>query len=420
MIIVAQKFILTDIQVKAAKPGEKLRRVKDGGGLFLVISPSGGKWWEYRYRLQEKETSIGLGSYPDVSLADAREKHSDARKKVKAGINPAAERKAAAVEAKAAGMTFAEATASFLENRQNLKRIGEIGRRLELYILPVLGKLPLAEITTPQLLELLVGIHKRGIEETARRCRTYISQVFQHAVVRGWTPYNPTRELERLPELQRTSKPQPHRYFKTPAELGRFLLYIESRRDGSLVERALWLAPRVFLRSSELCGAEWREFDFSNALWRIPGGRMKAGGAHVVPLSEQVLQHLAELKKITGESDFVFMGRIGCRETVNPESLRMALRRAGYGPHVLSGNSTPHGFRSCASTFLREQGYDPHHIEAQLAHGKRSKIEAAYNHASYIPQRRELMQFWSDYLCKLRDEAAVEADSEPLPDTYAA
>ena len=245
----AREF-MTDIQVKALKPGKALRRVKDGGGLFVVVSPSGSKWFEFRFRFSGKDKTLNLGQYPETSLAEAREKHQAARKQFKAGINPAAVKQAAVQAEKAAGMTFAEATASFLENRKNMKRIDETGRRLEFHILPVLGHLPLAEIKTPQLLDLLVGIHRKGIEETARRCRMYVSQIFQHAVVRGWTSLNPARELERLPELQRTRKPQPHRYFKTPAELGRFLVDIEPGRNGSLVERALWLAPHVFLRSS--------------------------------------------------------------------------------------------------------------------------------------------------------------------------
>ena len=405
----AAKFLLTDIQVKALKPKEKLYRVKDGGGLFVVVLPKGSKRFEFRYSYQGKETAIGLGSYPDTSLAEAREKHQAARNQLKKeGINPATAKQAIVQAEKAAGMTFAEAAASFLENRQSLKRIGETGRRLEFHILPVLGHLPLAEIKTPQLLEILVGIHKTGIEETARRCRMYISQIFQHAVVRGWTAHNPARELERLPELQRTRKPQPHRYFKTPAELGRFLLDIEPGRNGSLVERALWMAPHVFLRSSELVGAMWSEFDFDNALWRIPGGRMKAGGAHYVPLSKQVLQHLTKLKELTGKGDFLFMGRPGYQETINAESLRRALNRLGYGPNVLSGSCSPHGFRSCASTFLREEGHDPRFIELQLAHSERSKTVASYNHADHLPQRRKLMQAWSDYLDKLRVAAVTD------------
>jgi len=401
----ARKFMLTDIQVKALGPGKKLRRVPDGGGLFLVIDSRGNKWWEFRYTYLGKQTSVGFGSYPETSIAEARKKAAAAREQLKQGINPSAERKAAIV----AGMTFLEAAESYLETRQEsgLKNTNGIRLRLQKHILPALGKMPLKSITTPQVLALVLAIKKKR-EEMAKRCRTYCSQIFQHAIVRGWTDKNPVRELERLPELRRATPVKHQRAVKTPAELGALLLDIETI-GHTLVGMGLKLAPHLFVRASELAGMRWEELDFKDSVWRIPAERMKMTQPHLVPLSRQVKKQLEVLRELTGWGPCVFPGHKAGQAPINPESFRIALTRLGYGPGALVSH-THHGFRSVAATFLREQGFDDAWIEVQLSHAKRNKVQAAYDFAKYVPQRKKMLQAWSNYLDKLR-AAAVGGES---------
>jgi integrase len=380
----ASKFLLSDLQAKALKPGEKRKRLKDGGGLFLVVSPSGAKWFEFRYRFCGRETSIGLGGYPETSLAEARIKADDARKKLKDGENPSAERKAV----KVSGMTFAEAAESYLKTRQEsgLKDTNGIRLRLQKHVLPALGKIPLKNISTPQVLEAVLAIKKKR-EEMAKRCRTYCNQIYQHAIVRGWTDKNPVRELERLPELRRATPVKHQRAVKTPAELGMLLADIETI-GHTLIGKALKLAPHVFVRASELAGMQWAEVDFKESLWRIPAERMKMPTPHLVPLSRQVRKQLEALRELTGWGLCVFPGSNGGQAPINPEAFRITLGRLGYGPKALV-NSSHHGFRSVAATFLREKGFKGAWVEAQLAHKKETKYRPPMTSHNTSPSEKK-------------------------------
>jgi integrase len=225
--------------------------------------------------------------------------------------------------------------------------------------------------------------------------------------MKGWAMMNPAAVLERATELEKSGGPKHRRAVKTPAELGRLLLDIETIK-GTLAGKALDLAPYVFLRPSELAGGLWSEVDFADSIWRIPAERMKAKGEHLVPLARQVKERLEALKELTGWGPRLFPAQAGGHAPMNPESLRRALDRLGYGKTALNGGQTTHGFRSNASTFLRELGFAGDWIEIQLAHAERNKIVAAYNHALYVPQRREMMQNWADYLDELREAARAE------------
>ena len=381
---------LTDVKIRGLKPakdGPKVKRYADGRGLNFVVSQSGGKWWEYRFKFDEKWQTLSLGVYPVVGLAEAREKHMAARKELKAGRNPAAEKQAAKVAHKAAALTFEQAAASFLEARREHGYEGratdDILGRLQKHIFPALGSRPLKEITAPELLGVLLNIKRQGIQETAKRCRQYLSQIFQHAIVKGWTERNPAADLQGIYELKKTGPVKHHRAVKTPAELGRLLLALESIKD-TLAGKALDLAPYVFVRSSELSGACWAEIDMTSSFWRIPAERMKMKGDHLVPLARQVKERLENLRELTGGGPCLFPGFVKSQSPMRPETLRLALVRLGYGPGALVSHTT-HGFKSTASTFLRERGFNPAWIEIQLAHGERNKVVAAYNHADYIP-----------------------------------
>jgi integrase len=404
---------LSDIFIRNLKP--RLGQVKyaDGGGLTLVVTPAGGKNWWFRFRFEGKEQTLSLGAYPAVGLAEARKRHLTAKMELEAGRNPATEKQAAKVAQKAAALTFEQAAASFLEARREHGYEGratdDIFGRLQKHIFPALGSRPLKEITAPELLGVLLNIKRQGIQETAKRCRQYLSQIFQHAIVKGWTERNPAADLQGIHELKKTGPVKHHRAVKTPMELGRLLLALESIKD-TLAGKALDLAPYVFVRSSELSGACWAEIDMASSFWRIPAERMKMKGDHLVPLARQVKERLENLRELTGGGPCLFPSFVKSQSPMRPETLRLALVRLGYGPGALVSHTT-HGFKSTASTFLRERGFNPAWIEIQLAHGERNKVVAAYNHADYIPQRQRMMQAWADYLDELREAARVEVSA---------
>jgi len=410
-VLAMKKGRLSDVQIRNFKPGPKLQKHADGGGLVLAVTPAGGKNWLIRFRFEGKEQTLSLGSWPVVGLAEAREKLLAAKKGLKAGLNPAAKKQALKQDEKATALTFEKAAASFLESRRENGYEGratdDILGRLEKHIFPALGARPLGEIKAPEILEVLLAIKRRGIQETAKRCRQYLSQIFQHAIVKGWAERNPAADLQGIHELKKTGPVKHHRAVKTPAELGRLLLALETIKD-TLAGKALELAPYVFVRSSELTGARWAEIDMDSSFWRIPAERMKMKGDHLVPLARQVKERLEALRELTGWGPCLFPALTGGQAPMNPESLRRALNRLGYGPGALVSHTT-HGFKSAASTFLREKGFDPAWIEIQLAHGERNKVVAAYNHADYIPQRQVMMQAWADYLDGLRAQAAATA-----------
>ena len=407
---------LTDVQIRNLKPGPKPYKVSDGGGLVLVVTPTGAKLWQIRFRFEGKEQTLSLGGYDVVGLASAREKLLAAKKEIKAGLNPSAmkqEAKAARRTAQEeAALTFERVTAAYFKVRRDSgsyseKSDREIIGRLEKYIFPRLGARPIEEITALELLDVLVAVKAAGREETAARLRQYSGQIFKFAMRKGWTKMNPAGALEGIPEL-RKSGPQKHqRAVRTPAELGRLLADMEDYNDG-IVGAALRLQPYVFLRSSELARGEWAEIDFADSLWRIPAERMKMKVDHLVPLARQVKERLEGLRKLTGGGRFLFPAWSGGLAPMNPESLRRALNRLGYGPTAANGGHTPHGFRSAAATFLREKGFSGDWVEVQLAHARRNKIQAAYDHAAYVPQRRKMMQAWADFLDELREAARAE------------
>ncbi len=406
---------LSDVQIRSLKSGDKLQKFSDGGGLILVVTPAGGKLWRFKFRFEGKEQTLSLGSYPVVSLAEARKKHLAAKVILDAGQNPAAEKQARKRAEKAETLTFKKATLAFLEGRREngyaSRATDEILGRMEKHIFPAMGDRPIIDIKPPEILEVLLAVKRLGIHETAQRCRQYISQIFQYAIVKGWAERNPAADLQGLHELRKTSPVKHQRAVKKPSELGRLLLDIESISD-TIAGKALGLAPYVFVRAGELAGALWDEFDLPSSLWRIPAERMKMKTEHLVPLAHQVKERLADLREMTGGEPCLFPSFRGGQAPIRPETLRMALIRLGYGPGALVSHTT-HGFKSAASTFLREMGFDPAWIEIQLAHGERNKVVAAYNHADYIPQRQDMMQAWADYLDKLREEARAGMQGDP-------
>jgi integrase len=385
---------LTDAKVRTIKPAEKPLKLFDGRGLFLLVTPTGGKLWRFKYRFGGIEKLLSIGAYPQISLADARQKRAQASSLVTNGIDPSDIKKAQ----KAAGVKEAETfeviarewhtkfSASWADSHGN-----KILRRLELYVFPWLGERPIKSITAPDLLTVLRRIEAKGTLETAHRTKQNCGQVFRYAVATGRAERDPSGDL------RSAIPPASGKHMATmtdPKEIGGLLRSIDDYR-GSIVTRcALKLAPLVFVRPGELRHAEWSEFNLDEAEWRIPAEKMKAGVLHIVPLSKQALDVLREIHPLTGHGRYVFPSPRTDSRPMSSNGILSALRRMGFAKDEMSG----HGFRSMASTLLNEQGWNRDAIERQLAHAERNSVRAAYNYAEFMPERKTMMQAWADYL----------------------
>jgi integrase len=394
---------LTQKHIDNARPATKPFNLADGGGLVLQVQPSGGLWWRLRYRFAGKQMMLSLGTYPDTSLKMARDKRDDARRLLAAEppIDPSIVRKAERQAATSPETLKAIAT-EFLE-MQTAGAAATTLRRLELHVFPYLGKKPIARITAAELLAVLRRVEHKGAHDTAHRIRSACSRIWRYAVGSG------RAEQDIAAALAGQLAPVNAKNFATitePKRIGELLRAIDGYSGLHSVCAALKLAPLVFVRPGELRAATWDEFDLEEAEWRIPAHRTKLRAEHVVPLADQAVAILDDLFPLTGsESGYVFPSVRSRSACMSDNSLNAALRRMGYSKEQM----TAHGFRSMASTRLNELGFPPDVIEKQLAHAERNKVRAAYNHASYLPQRREMMQFWADYLDSLKTGADVVA-----------
>lgn len=372
--------------------------------MFLLVEPSGGRYWRLNYRFAGKQKTLALGVYPDVSLSGARQRREEARKQLAADIDPGVTRKAkkAAKTALAENSLEVVAREWFMRHAPNWKQnhSSKIIRRLEVDIFPWLGARPIGEITAPELLATLRRIESRGALETAHRARANCGQVFRYAIATGRAQRDPAADLHgALPPV----KERHHASITDPKAIGALLRDIEGYQGAFVTRCALRLAPLVFLRPGELRKAEWAEIDLDKAEWRIPAARMKMAAMHIVPLSTQAVAILRELHPVTGSGRYVFTGARTTTRPMSENAVLAALRRMGYAKDEMTG----HGFRSMASTLLNEQGWNRDAIERQLAHAERDGVRAAYNYAEYLPERKRMMQAWADYLGGLASGADV-------------
>lgn len=396
---------LTDTAIKNAKPGEKTTRLFDGGGLYLELSPAGGKWWRFKYRYNSKEKRLSLGVYPDVSLKDARQRRDDARKLLADGVDPSENRKAVkATKTERAGNSFevvarewfAKNSATWAENHGS-----RIIRRLERDIFPWIGGRPIADITAKELLSVLRRIEERGAVETAHRAHQNCGQVFRYAIATGRAERDPSPDLKgALPPVK-----QSHRAAITdPKTIAELLRAMDGYQGQFVTKCALRMAPLVFVRPGELRKAEWTEIDLDKAEWNIPAERMKMREPHLVPLSTQAVKILRELHALTGSSRYVFPGARTNGRPMSDNAILAALRRMGFTKDEMSG----HGFRAMARTILDEVlQVRPDYIEHQLAHAVRDPNGRAYNRTAHLAERRKMMQLWADYLDGLKTGAQV-------------
>lgn len=385
---------LTDTTIRNAKPRGKDTKLFDGGGLFLLLKPTGARWWRLKYRFGGKEKLLSLGGYPTITLKEARERRDEAKRLIAHGVDPSAQRQAAKAELADNFEAVAREWFAKLAPTWAPSHADKVLRRMELYLFPWIGSRPVGRISAPELLNCLRRVEARGKLDTALRAKQNAGQVFRYAIATGRAERDPSTDLRgALAPPVRTHYPT----ITDPAKFGELLRAIDGYTGTFPVACALKLAPLTFTRPGELRKAEWGEFDLDAAHWRIPAERMKSRVPHVVPLSAQAVASLRELSPLTGCGRYLFPSRDG-KGHVSENTLNAALRRLGYE----RGDFTVHGFRATASTLLNEQGWTRDAIERQLSHGERDKVRAAYNHAQHLPERRRMMQAWADYLDQLR------------------
>lgn len=396
---------LSDAAIRAAKPRPKQFKLYDEGGLFLTVRPSGGKLWHLKYRHLGKEQLLSLGIFPDVGLKDARKRRDAAREQIAKGLNPAFEKKKAAIAASiGAANTFKAVADEFIakREREGLKTVTTGKARWLLSQLePALGSRPIAEIEAYEVLDVLKRVELSGRHETARRLLAFSGRVFRFAVATARAKRNVAADLQ---GALTTPKATHHAAIIDPKGVGGLLRAIEGFDGQPTTLWALRLAPHVFVRPGELRMAEWKEIDLDAAVWRIPSTRMKMQREHVVPLSDQALAILKEAQELTGAGRYVFPSVRTALRPMSENTLNAALRRLGYG----SDEMTSHGFRSTASTLLNESGkWSADAIERALAHGDSDSVRAAYHRGAHWDERVKMAQWWSDYLDKLRIGGAI-------------
>ena len=385
---------LTDTLIRTFKPTGKVVKLYDGGGLLLRVSPLGKKNWQFKYSRQGKQTTAGLGSYPAVTLKEAREKALELRKALSQGKDPMQVKIEAQEQAATDALTFEVVAREWHGKYAPTWTPGHAHdnlNRLERFLFPTLGALPIASITAPIVLEPLRKLEEAGILETAHRACGLASMVFRYAVACGYVESDPCRDLRGAlaPKVKRH-----HATITEPRRVGELLRAIEGYQGALVVRYALQFLPFVFVRSGELRGARWEEIDLVKAEWRIPAVRMKMKDTHIVPLSRQAVALLERVRLVTGEGELVFPSPLCTGRGLSDVTLTAALRRMGYA----QGEMTIHGFRAMASTLLNEMGFAPDWIERQLAHAERNKVRESYNHAEFLRERRGMVQEGADDL----------------------
>jgi len=397
-------MMLTIAKIKNAKPKDRPYKLGDGRGMFMLVNPNDSRWWRYKYRFGGMEKLLALGTYPDVSLKEARNRLDEARKLLAEGKDPSAVRKAEKQANKlSVGNSFEMVAREFIEkqaNRWSKTYAQGFRRRLELNVFPVLGNRPIGEIDAPELLGVLRIVEERGAYDLSHRLLQMCGQVFRYGVATGRCKRDPSSDLRGA----LTPHKKLHMAAVKPEEFPELLAKIDAYDGEAQTRLALQLLALTFVRTNELIGAEWHEFDIENAIWIVPEGRMKMTTEHIVPLSSQVLKLLEDLQALNGDSRYVFTGRNPHRYMSN-NTMLYALYRMGYKSRM-----TGHGFRSVASTILNEEShFRPDAIERQLAHCERNSVRGAYNRAEYLEERRELMQWWADHIDHLRGGNVIPA-----------
>lgn len=388
--------MLNDLLVKKAKATEKVLKLSDGDGLILLVKPTGGKIWHFRYRrpVGGKENTLSLGSYPEVTLSMARLRRLELRRMLEQGVDPSVQRQAEAQVERDTFEVVAREWFNLFTTEFAEKHAHRIMIRLEQDIFPLIGALPVGAVRAPDLVQVLRRVEQRSIQ-TAHRVRINLGQIFRYAVATGKAESDPTTALRgTLPNVRHKHHPAPLDH----KEIGRLLSGIDGYQGSAVVRTALQLLALTFVRPGELRNAQWAEIDLERSVWEIPAARMKMKQPHLVPLSRQAVDLLRWLQTLTGNGPLVFPGRNNQRP-LSDTAMNAALRYLGWGPDEMTG----HGFRAMARTILDEElSYRPDYIEHQLAHAVRDPLGRAYNRTTHLPQRVEMMQRWADWLDQVK------------------
>jgi integrase len=392
--------MLTDIAVRNAKARAKPYKLADAGSLYLLVKRA-GKYWRMDYRFASKRKTLALGVYPDVKLAGARKKRDKARELLDAGVDPSSNAKAEKLRKRAVAANSFEAVAIEWHQKQahiwTAKHAADVKHRLETNLFPFIGRRPIAEIEAPELLAAVRKIEERGAFDLAHRMVQVAGQIFRYGIATGRCKRDIARDLRGA----LTPHKKRHQAAIKPEELPALMKAIDGYEGEPLTRLALQLMTLTFVRTHELVGAQWDEFDFDAGVWMVPAKRMKMKSDHVVPLAPQAVAILDELRTLAGHSRYVFPGR-NPQKPLSNNTMLFALYRLGY-----KGKMTGHGFRTVASTALNEMGFRPDVVERQLAHCERNDVRDAYNRAEYLPERTQMMRAWADWIDAMRKGGKV-------------
>lgn len=389
---------LSDLVCKKTKTGEKAKKLSDGKGLYLLITPTGGRYWRFDYTFDGKRKTLALGTYPEIALLTVRERHMTARSMVANGTDPGTAKKLQAEQERIEAETFKDVTLQWYELKKATWSAAHATRqlkRLEQYIFPAIGNRQISTITTPQLLALLRAVSESSLE-VAHKLKYSIDMIYRHAIITGRTDTNPAVSLKGiLPPVKNNHFPAPI----TAKDAAPLLRAIDVYGGSFIVKTALRLAPLLFVRPGNLQQMEWAELDLENALWSIPGPKMKMKQAFLVPLSRQVVQIIKDIQPLTGAGKYVFPSYRTHERCMSNNAVNVALRTMGFEKEFIVG----HGFRAMARTMLHEVlKFQPDVIEAQLAHAVPDRLGNAYNRCTHIEDRTVMMQAWADYLDKVK------------------
>ena len=400
--------MLSDASLRRLKPRISPYKLSDGGGLYILVTPTGSRLWRLAYRYSGKQKTLAFGAYPAVSLADARERRDHAKQMLSRGTDPSKAQVAKSSPDKEVFEQVGRRWFAAQKARWKPSYSTRIEARLERDVYPDIGHLPLSAIDRHRVLTTLRKVEERGSIHIAKRLKNHCSEIFRFAMAEGTTASDPTAGIEKA--LQRTA-PVQHRARLKAAELPQFMRDLADLRCEPVTRLALRLIMLTFVRTSELRFARWQEFDLSAKLWRIPSERMKTGHEHYVPLAEQTLAVLEEIKNL-GEEEYLFP-YAGASGVISENRLIYALYRMGY--HT---RATVHGFRGTASTMLNEEGFNRDWIERQLAHVESDAVRGAYNAAEYLAGRRKMMDWWAGYLENIQCSISLSSQytvGEPSP-----
>ncbi|HBS7092429.1 MULTISPECIES: tyrosine-type recombinase/integrase [Klebsiella/Raoultella group] len=402
---------LTARQVDTSKPKDKPYKLSDGGGLYLLVNPNGSRYWRLKYRIAGKEKLLALGVYPDVTLAEARQKRADAKKVLAAGGDPVQEKQEEKQAKEQAVANSFERLAMEWHSHKSTSWSEGYAEHLLMYlkkdIFPFIGQKAITDISQVEMLNVLRKMEQRGVLDKLKKTRQACRQIFTYAIITGRAEHNPVSDLAGALK----SPKQQHYPHLLVDQIPDFLRAL-SEYSGSIITRnATRLLMLTGLRTIELRASEWVDIDFDKGVWNIPAERMKMRRPHLVPLSSQVRELLEEIHQLTGRGKYVFPGRNDAGKPMSEASINQVIKRISY-----DGKATGHGFRHTMSTILHEQGYNTAWIETQLAHVDKNSIRGTYNHAQYLDGRREMLQWYADYMAALENgENVVHGSFGKLP-----